>query len=133
MRWPKWRFPLALEPGERLLTPNDVVMQLAELGRELDGAVKVLKRVEAEAVLKRHEADLAESHAFVNATGPMDMRKHLARLEAAKFEQDALVAEAALRWLRAQIRSIDTRIEVGRSYGAAVRAEMKMIPYDCEP
>lgn len=114
---------------DALLTANDVVRQLAELGRELDGAVRALKHAEHEAVRKRHAADLVESRAFVAAEGSVTLRKHLARIAADNAEEEALVAEAAVRWLRARIRSIDTRIEIGRSYGAAVRAELKTLSY----
>jgi len=118
---------------DALLTPLDVVRQLAALGQELDAAVRSLRQVEIEAVTKRHAADLAESAAFVRAEGAMEMRKHLARLAAAQEENDALVAEAVCRHVRAQIRATDTRIEIGRSYGAAVRAELKALPYGESP
>ncbi|MGH7876619.1 MAG: hypothetical protein ACRENM_02990 [Candidatus Dormibacteraceae bacterium] len=111
------------------LTPNQVVRQLSELGRELDAAVRTLKDSEVEAVTKRHAADMAESRAFVAAEGSMELRKHRARLEADPLEGEALVAEAVVRHLRTRIRSIDTRIEIGRSYGAAVRAELKALSY----
>ncbi len=116
-----------------LLTPNAVVTQLAELGRELDAAVRTLRSAELEAVQKRHTADLAESRAFVDAEGSMELRKHLARLGAAKVEDEALVAEAVVRYLRARIRAIDTRIEIGRSMGASLRSELKLLPYSESP
>lgn len=109
------------------LTPAQVVHQLATLGRELDAAVAMLKDAEEDAVLKRHAADMAESHAFVNADGAMELRKHLARLAADKQEEAALVAEAVVRHMRAHIRALDTRIEIGRSAGATVRAEFKTL------
>ena len=104
-------------------------MQLTELGRELDAVVRTLHDVEIDAVKKRHDADIAESRAFLEASGPVEQRKHEARLKADKFEEEALVAEALLRYLRAKVRAIDTRIEIGRSYGAAVRAELKTLGY----
>lgn len=110
-----------------VLTANDIVLQLSELGRELDAAVTTLKGAELDAVKKRHAADLAESRAFVNASGPVDQRRHLARIAAAGEQEQAVVAEAVLRYLRARIRAIDTRIEIGRSYGATVRAELKTL------
>ena len=114
--------------ADELLSANQVVRQLSELGRELDTIVKMLRDVEVDAVEKRHTADMAESRAFVAAEGSMELRKHLARIAADRFESEALVAEALLRHLRTKIRSIDTRIEIGRSYGAAVRAELKTLP-----
>ncbi len=115
--------------ADALLTPNEVVLQLSELGRQLDAAVVTLRQAEVDAAQKRHAADLAESRALVSAEGAMEMRKHLARLGAANLEEEAIVAEATLRWLRARVRAIDTRIEIGHSYGAAVRSELKTLGY----
>jgi hypothetical protein len=103
---------------------------LAELSRDLDAAVRSLRDADMEAVQARHAADLAESRAFVAAEGSMDLRKHLARLACAKEEEDALVKEAVVRYLRNRINAISTRIDVGRSAGAALRAELAAMPYD---
>ena len=114
---------------DAMLTPNAVVRQLAELGRELDSAVRMLKDAEHEAVTKRHAADLAESHAFVKAEGSVTLRKHQARIASAHEEDEALVAEATVRWLRARIRAITTRIDIGRTMGVVIRAEMALLPH----
>lgn len=112
------------------LTPQAVVLQLAALARELDSTVTALKAADLDATEKRHAADMAESLAFVRAEGSMDLRKHLARIEAGPLEKEALVAEAVVRYLRQRINAIATRIEVGRSAGAALRAELSALPYD---
>jgi hypothetical protein len=114
--------------ADELLSANQVVRQLSELGRELDTIVKMLRDVEVDAVEKRHAADMAESRAFVAAEGSVDLRKHLARLAADKQEYDAIVAEALARHLKTRIRAMETRIDIGRSLGAAVRAELSMLP-----
>ncbi len=116
--------------SDQLLTANEVVVALSKLGAELDATVTALKQAELDAANKRHEADQAESRAFVAADGSMDLRKHLARLAAGKQEQEALVAEAVCRYLKTRIRAIEVRVEIGRSYGAAVRAELAALPYD---
>lgn len=115
------------------LTPSAVVLQLAALARELDSTVTALKAADLDATEKRHAADMAESLAFVRAEGSMDLRKHLARIEAGPQEKEALVAEAVVRYLRQRISAIATRIEVGRSAGAALRAELQTLPYDQQP
>ena len=115
------------------LTPSAVVLQLAALARELDSTVTALKAADLDATEKRHAADMAESLAFVRAEGSMDLRKHLARIEAGPQEKEALVAEAVVRYLRQRINAISTRIEVGRSAGAALRAELQTMPYDQQP
>ena len=85
------------------LSPAAVVRQLAELGRELDAAVRLLKDAEVEAVTKRHEADMAESRAFVSAEGAMEMRKHLARIKGVAFRVlgervDTFLSECSCDW-----------------------------------
>jgi hypothetical protein len=112
-----------------LPTPNEVVLQLAKLTRDLDGIVEQLRLADIDAIRKRHAADLAESHAFLDAEGSMDIRKHEARLKAADKEMDALVAEALVRHLRKKLDAVDKRIEVGRSMGTTVRAELKTLGY----
>jgi uncharacterized protein (UPF0261 family) len=115
---------------DALLTPNAVVIQLAELSRDLDHTVRLLKDADLDAVSKRHIADLAESHSFVQAEGSMDLRKHLARIATDRQEQEAVVAEAVVRYLRQRLNAIGVRIDVGRSVGAALRAELAALPYD---
>ncbi len=118
---------------DQLLTANEVVIALSKLGTELDATVTALKQAELDAATKRHEADQAESRAFVSSDGSMDLRKHLARLAAGKQEQEAVIAEAVCRYLRTRIRAIETRVEIGRSYNAAIRAELAALPYDQQP
>jgi hypothetical protein len=110
-------------------TAADVVRNLSALTEELRIKVAAFRSAERDAAEKRHAADMVESRAFLRADGPMDIRKHEARVAADHAEQDALVAEALVRVLRAEIRSIETRIDVGRTYGASVRAELKTLGY----
>lgn len=105
-------------------TPAGVLRQLSELTNELSRTVDALKGAERDAAEKRVAADLAESRAFLAADGAMELRKHTARVAASDKEAEALVAEALVRVLRARIRELDTRIDVGRTFGASLRAEL---------
>ena len=118
--------------GEQL-TPNSVVLSLMELGRQLDAAVTTLREAEMAAVRTRHAADLAEAQAYMEVKGPVEERKRAALIASTEFEDEALVAEATLRWLRARIRALSDRISVGQSMGASLRAELKMLPYSDQP
>lgn len=113
-------------------TANQVVANLSELTRELRDKTSAYRSAELNAAEKRHAADMVESRAFLTADGAMDIRKHIARVAVDRPENDALVAEALVRVLRAEIRSIETRIEVGRTYGATVRAELKTVGYGAD-
>lgn len=108
------------------LTPNDVVLQLAALARELDVTVDQLKAAEVEAVDKRHGADLATSKAFLSADGSVDQRKHTAFVATERLAHNAELAEAVVRHLRRRISAIGTRIDVGRSCNAALRSELAL-------
>ena len=112
-----------------VLTPQRISERLGRLSRELDALVDMLESAELDAAHKRAAADLAESKAFVNADGPMDMRKHLARIAAGDAESDALVAEALVRVLRQKIRAKQVSVEVGRSMNAALRAELETLTH----
>ena len=111
-----------------VLTATAISRHLSEMGRQLDITVGMLRDADLDAVHKRSAADTAESLAFVDADGSMDLRKHTARLAASSKEHDALVAEALVRHMRTKVRALETRIDVGRSMGAALRAELNTLP-----
>jgi hypothetical protein len=118
---------------DAMLTPNDVVRTLVKLSKELDQTVKALKDADYDAAVKRHEADVGESRLYLAADGAVEKRKHEARVANAHREEAAIIAEAVVRHLRREIDSIKTRIDVGRSYGAAVRAELSTLGYEGTP
>jgi len=117
-------------PQDLLITPGEVVKQLTKLSGDIEKLIADLGAAEVDTVTLRHQANITESHAFLNASGPMDVRRHQARVEADKDEEKALVAEAVLRHLRARVRALDTRIDLLRSVGTTVRTEMKMLGLD---
>lgn len=108
------------------LTPAKVADQLSALSRQLDELVRTIGAKEREAVNRREDFTLAHSRAFLAAEGPMDVRKHVA-IEATHVERLAAeLAEAEVRGLRRQIESVKLRVDVGRSLGAALRAEVSL-------
>ncbi len=111
-------------------TANEVVHNLSELTRELRDKVSAYRSAEHDAALKRHAANMCEARAFLSAEGAVEARKNTAKVAADRAEGDALVAEALVRILKAELRSIETRIEVGRTYGATVRAELRTLGMD---
>lgn len=113
-------------------TATEVVANLSELTRELRDKTSAYRSAEHNAALLRHAADMTEARAFLQADGSVEFRKNTAKVAADRAEGDALVAEALVRVLRAEIRSVETRIEVGRTYGATVRAELKTLGYGGE-
>lgn len=108
------------------MTPNDVALQLARLARDLDEAVRVIEMADRDSVEKKAAADLAFSRAFMAATGSVDARKHIATIETHDQRLAAEVADAVVRHLRRRIDALKTRVEVGRSVGAALRTELNL-------
>lgn len=108
-------------------TANEVVANLRALTQELREKVSAYRTAELDAAMKRHGANMIEARAFLSADGAVEFRKNTARVAADRAEGDALVAEALVRILKAEIRSIEDRIGVGRTYGATVRAELSTL------
>ncbi len=112
------------------LTSNDIALQLAALARQFDALVREIGQAEIAAVNAREDATLGLSRAFLSAEGPMDIRKHTSIVETHVVRLAAETAEAVVRGLRRQIDSVRVRIDVGRSVGAATRAEMGLAGRD---
>ena len=107
-------------------TATEVAQQLARLARELDQTVQALEMADRDATEKRAVYDLAFSRSFVGELGAVDQRKHLATIACERQRMDADVADALVRHLRRKIDAVKVRIDVGRSLGAAVRAEISL-------
>lgn len=112
---------------------TEIALHLARLARDLDDTVRQLETADRDAVQKRAAFDLAYSRAFVGAEGAVDQRKHLAVIATERVRMDADVADALVRHLRRRIDAIKTRIDVGRSYSAAIRAELALGNAGIEP
>jgi hypothetical protein len=110
----------------QVLTSTDIARTLAQLGRDLDAAVDAIREADHDATQKRAAFDLAYSKSFVRAEGSMDVRRHLAVIETHQLRVDADVAEALVRHLKRRIDAISKRIEVGRSIGTSMRAELSL-------
>lgn len=112
---------------------TQVALRLGALARELDATVTALESADREAAQKRIAFDLAFSRAFVREQGSVDQRKHLAVIATEHERTAAEVADAVVRHLRRKLDAIKTNIDVGRSYGAAVRAEIALGGAGMEP
>ncbi len=108
-------------------TPTEVVLALAKLARELDQTVKALEMADRDATEKRAAYDLAFSRAFIGEAGSIDHRKHLAVIACHDQRLAADVADAVVRHLRRAIDALKVRVDIGRSYGAAVRSELSLV------
>ncbi|MFC9768917.1 hypothetical protein [Rhodococcus jostii] len=112
------------EPGQ--LTATSVAQHLLTLSRQLDEVTTALNAKDLEATELAEEAKVAEAKAFVRAEGSVDLRKNLAIIDTHQVRLAAKVAEATVRGLIRTVRTLQSRIDVGRSHGATVRAETQL-------
>lgn len=108
------------------ITPAQVVRHLAALSRDLDQAVETLHTADLAADLTDRLFDTAFAHAFLKAEGSVDVRKHIAGLATMNEREDRDVSRAARDYAKNRLRSIERRIDVGRSYNSALRAEASL-------
>jgi hypothetical protein len=108
------------------LTPNSVVQGLLELSRELAELSKGLDDLERDAVNAKEDFTMAHAKAYLCAEGPVETRKAIAIRETHAERVAAELAEVLVRGRKRQLDSIRTRIDVGRSAAAALRAEMAL-------
>ena len=111
---------------EHDVTPTSVASNLAHLARELAALTDGLGELEHKAVAAREDFVMANAKAFLKADGAVDVRKQTAIVETHDERLAAETADALVRQRRAQIAAIKVRIDVGRSVGAVVRAEIDL-------
>lgn len=114
-------------------TATEIALNLARLARDLDQTVRALESADRDATHKRAAYDLVFSQAFIQAQGSVDQRKHLATVEVHRQRLEADVADALVRHLRRQIDAIKTRIDVGRTWASALKAEIALGGQDGTP
>ena len=105
------------------MNPSEVSAQLAGLSRELGDATAHLAVADEAAVRLRAAYDVAYARSWLKSEGPVEARKQLAVMQTAQERLDADLATATVRGIQANIRQLGTRIDVGRSLNAAIRAE----------
>lgn len=113
-----------IEPGQ--LTASKVASHLLDLSRQLDEITRILNAKDIAATELAEKAKLEEAKAFVAAEGSVDFRKNTAIIATHGVRLEARVAEAEVRGLIRTVRTLQSRIDVGRSHGATVRAETQL-------
>jgi len=113
------------EGGEEVSTPtvNDVILTLAQLGRDLDNKQAEISRLDEAAVRARSRFEVAYAWAFIAAAGAEGLRKQTAVLETETAKLDAEIADQVLRAARESIRVLRDRLDIGRSLNSAIKSE----------
>lgn len=105
-------------------TPNSVVFRLVELSRMLDEATDEIDRLDEAWVQAKQAHSVAFAKAFLTSTErSVDARKQDAVLQCADLHLASEIAEQLVRSAKERIKTLRDQIEIGRSLGAAARAE----------
>lgn len=104
-------------------TTNDVILTLAQLGRDLDHQQAEIARLDEETVRAKSRYEVSFARAFINASGAEGLRKQLAVLETEAVKLDLEISEQKLRAAREAIRVLRDRLDIGRSLNSAIKSE----------
>lgn len=111
--------------GHRAIVTNqDVIRWLMELGRQLDDATSDMAELEVTAVRAKVAYEKAYATEWLAAEGSVDSRKQQTLLATEGQRLTLYLADAAVHACIERIRTIRARIEIGRSLNAAQRSEM---------
>lgn len=108
------------------LTVMQVMDHLRDLSKELDDLVKKIGEEDHIATVQKEEYLRAYAKAWRAAQGSVEARKQIAIALTAEQRMAAEVADCEVRNLRRQIEALKLRIEVGRSLGSAIKAEVSL-------
>lgn len=118
---PDWADTAGVAPP----TTNQVVALLGLLSRRLEEKTREIASLDEEWVNAKRVFKREYARIFLTTTGSMDVRKQTAVLETDELDFASELAEAKVRAAREAIRTLRDRLDVGRSLGAAARAEFQ--------
>lgn len=110
-----------------------VAEHLAGLAKELDGLVKKTGEEDLIATTLKEEYLVAYSRAWKAAVGSVEARKQIAIGLTTEQRMAAEIADCQVRDLRRRIDAVRIRIDVGRSLGTTVRAEVGLASSPLSP
>lgn len=111
-------------------TTNEVGLALAKLGRDLDSCKDRLNDADMEATIAQEARKVEEAKALVAAEGRTgEERKAQATIATHDVRLDAEVKDAIVRGLVREMKTLQSRIDVGRTLGAGIRKETELGGY----
>lgn len=109
---------------------HEVGAQLAKLARELDKAKESANHAELDEVEAREAFTMAYAHATIKADGgAADIRKAQAVIATHDERLKAETSTAISKGWGREIRTIQARIDIGRTLASGIRAEAQLAPY----
>lgn len=112
---------------ENEVSPSQVVLKLMELSRQLQKLSEELDGVERDAVEAKEVYTVEYARKFLENTGAVEVRKQQTLLDTSDVRLQADIAEQMVRAHKRKIDTLRTRIDIGRSTAALVRAEAELL------
>ena len=109
------------------LTPLGVARRFDQLTDQLDELVRELNEADRTATRARVEFIKRYSIAWQQVSGSVEAKRQTATRVTIEYRKDAEEADCEVRRLRRLVDLMELRIGVGRSIGAAVRAEVSAL------
>ena len=98
-----------------------VIKRLAEVSRLLDAATDELAVLDEAAVVAKQSFEVGYARAFIEAEGPIDVRKHAATLATAQDRLDYELAYAKHRACKERMNTLRNQLSTGQTVSAALR------------
>ena len=98
-----------------------VIKRLAEVSRLLDTATDELAVLDEAAVVAKQAFEVGYARAFIEAEGPIDVRKHAATLGTAQLRLDYELAYAKHRACKERMNTLRNQLSTGQTVSAALR------------
>lgn len=114
-------------------TAMGVAQHLGDLAKELDNLVKQIGEEDLIATTLREQYLKAYASAWRSSIGSVEARKQISIALTSEERMAVEIADCTVRDLRRKIDALRVRIDVGRSYGAAVRAEVELVRSPNQP
>lgn len=105
------------------MNANEIAANLAHLSRELVEMTAEYARLNEAARTAQAAYKVGFARAFLEAAGPIDVRKQQATVDTADLLWAAELAEAAFDNCRTALRVLGQRMDAGRTLASTVRAE----------
>ncbi len=115
-----------------ILTPEKVERKLYHLSLAIDKAHKELSAAEKDYLEKKADLEIALAKSRIKNSHPdmrmtASLREDQALIENEQESRALAIAEIVVRASRANVKRLETQVDIARSLGTSVRASMEVI------
>lgn len=107
-----------------MLTPDTIRGQIVQVQVELRKAPDIVRNLEVEAENAELIADTALQRALLNATGTVDERKAMAKIQSRNQHDEAIVRRAAFNRAKLKVRLLEAELMSLQALLKSVQAEL---------